>query len=119
MPIDFRLAEYLHPGRLLRLRRSLERTQWLPSDELAAHQDALLRSTVRHAAERVPYWRALFAERGLDPAAFRGREDLERLPRLGKDILRDRPEALLADDAARHRPRWHQTSGSTGTPARF
>ena len=119
MPIDFRLVDFLHPERLLRLRRSLERTQWLPPDELQAHQDALLCRVVRRAAARVPYYRTLFAEHGLDPLAFRGREDLARLPRLPKSVLRERPESLLADDAPRHRPRWHQTSGTTGTPVRF
>ena len=58
-----------------------------PDTLIRQRQDALLRSHVRRLAECSPYYRRLFAERGIEPQAVRGCRDLPRLPFTGKEEL--------------------------------
>jgi phenylacetate-CoA ligase len=118
MPIDFKLREHMAPVAIWRLRRELERTQWLPPDQLREHQETLLRAMVRRAAQRVPHYQQK-SYRAAGLADVRSVEDLARLPILGKDDVRAAGAALLARDAAHFAPRWHSTSGSTGESLRF
>jgi len=95
------------------------RSQRWSVPELARYQDRMLRRLIRHAAAHVPYYRNLFRAIGLDPATFRGRADLHRIPLLDKETLRTRPDEFAADNAAAFHPVAWKTSGSTGTPLRF
>ncbi len=119
MGIDFRLSRFLHPAAILRLRRSMERTQWLPDQQRHAWRDARLSAITRHAALRVPYYRALYRERGLAPEAITGVDDLQRLPILDRATLRREADRLQAGDAQRHGPASYRTSGSSGEPVEF
>jgi len=84
-----------------------------------AYQDAKLKALVTHAARNVPYYRNLFREVGIDPAAFRGRADMHRIPLLDKDTLRRKKDEFRADNAESFGINWDSTSGSTGTPLHF
>ncbi len=95
------------------------RAQWWSPDRLGRWQDDRLRLLVRHAGAHVPYYRALFREIGLDPAAFRGRLDLPLIPPLDKETVRTRSAEFVADNAAAFHATEARTSGSTGTPLRF
>lgn len=80
------------------------------------YQDFLLRSTVRHARLHSPFYRGLFAERGLDTESIRCVADL---PKLGffttANDLRHDPWAFLA--VPRDRVVYVMTSaGTTGKP---
>jgi len=87
--------------------------------QLEAYQDRKLRKLILHAGRQVPYYRNLFEEIGLQPEGFRGRADMHRIPLLDKEIFRRRAEEFIADNAKKFRPKWSQTSGSTGTPIKF
>ncbi|MBU0519798.1 hypothetical protein KJ564_12780 [bacterium] len=86
------------------------------AERIGDYQDLKLRTLVRHAAKQVPYYRQLFKEIGFDPAAFRGREDMHRIPLLDKEMVRTRAQELIAGNARRFGIIWESTSGSTGTP---
>ncbi len=88
-------------------------------DRIASYQDRMLRKLIRHAGRHVPYYRKLFRDIGLDPEGFRGRADMHRIPLLDKEFLRTHTEEFIADNAAKFRPQWTKTSGSTGTPLRL
>ncbi|MEZ5979695.1 MAG: hypothetical protein R3F34_15960 [Planctomycetota bacterium] len=119
MPIDFRLRDHLHPVAVLRLRRTLERTQWMTRDELRAYQAQRLRSVLGHAARTVPHWRATFASVGLDPRRIEDPSELAVLDVLAKERVRELGDALHAEDARRLGAREESTSGSEGRPTRF
>ncbi|MCX6641471.1 MAG: hypothetical protein NTW14_13485 [bacterium] len=93
-----------------------QRSQRWERRRLEAHQDERLRRLIRHAGERVPYYRQLFKQIGLDPVKFSGREDLHQIPLLDKETVRTRQQELIADNANRYGVVWESTSGSTGTP---
>lgn len=102
--------------RLLQQYLFYRRSQYWPRSKLEAYQDKQLRRLVRHAGKHVPYYRALFAEIGLDPATFRGRQDLHRIPTLDKQTVRTRKEELTADNSEKYGTNNVSTSGTTGTP---
>jgi phenylacetate-CoA ligase len=82
-----------------------------------AWQSARLRALVRHAWARVPFYRRRFDEVGLDPAAFRGREDLDRIPVVTRPELQGQPlEQVVARGVDARRLVAEATSGSGGEP---
>lgn len=62
----------------------LDRTQWLPADEICKLQQSNLRRLIKHAYESVPYYRGIFKERNLSPDDIKQVEDLIKLPILTK-----------------------------------
>lgn len=119
MAIEFSLREFGHPLSILRLRRFFERSQWFSLDELLACQEQLLRRTIAHADEQVPYYRELFRKLRLRPADLSTLADLQKIPTLSKAMVRAEFSRLQARDKERHHPRMYQTSGTSGAPVRF
>ena len=119
MAIDFRVRDFFHPVAIARLRRLLERTQWLGPDELRAYQEERLTAIISQAYRHVPYYRGVMVESGLTPPDIKHVADLRKLPRLSKDVLRREGPAFLADNAARYGPIPCTTSGTSGSPLRF
>lgn len=86
---------------------------WLSHEEILQRQDERLRGAVQRAAN-APFYAARFAELGLDPAKFKGLEDLDRLPFTTKQDLRNSmPYGLLAVPRSEV-VRMHYSSGTTG-----
>jgi len=96
----------------------LEQTQWLAPDIIESIQLEKLRALLTHARNHVPYYRELFRSVGFDPRGMRSREDIEIIPVLTKDIIRERYDDLV-DPAHRGLNLKKGTSGSTGTPLKF
>lgn len=119
MPIDFRARDFLVPFAMLELSRTMERLQWAEPDELRDYQVKRLRAVLRHAAGHVPHWAAVFERTGFDPRDLRHPRDLERLPLLTKEEVRDHVAAFVSRRSRRGRwSRWHATSGTSGRPLR-
>jgi phenylacetate-CoA ligase len=95
----------------------LERTQWLDAESIERFQVQALRELLQHAGSRVPYYREVFARAGFDPRGVRSRADLEALPVLTRETVRERAADLV--DPARGRTCTKDTSGTTGAPVRF
>lgn len=83
-------------------------------DQIKAWQDERLVKQVKHVYENVPYYRNLMEKKGVVPEDIRSTEDLNKLPFLTKDDLREAyPYGLLAvplSDCVRIQ----STSGTTG-----
>jgi phenylacetate-CoA ligase len=97
----------------------LRRSQWHSPDQIRAGQLKKLQSLLREAAVNVPYYRTLFQQLGAGPDDFRELSDLQRLPVLEKNTVRERLDEFVNP---RHDPRQvyeDHTSGSTGIPLRF
>jgi phenylacetate-CoA ligase len=98
--------------------RFVERTQWLPADELAAMQMGSLRRLLFHAEAHVPYYRDLLKKEGLYAGDIRTLDDFARLPPLrradaqgaGMGRVSEVPPFPSIDKAS---------SGTSGTPLSF
>lgn len=94
----------------------LDAAEQLSRADLEALQLERLRTTLRHAYENVPFYRAAFDAAGLRPEDCRTLADLARFPFTAKADLRDNyPFGMFAVPEADVR-RIHASSGTTGRP---
>ncbi|MFF3092950.1 phenylacetate--CoA ligase PaaK [Streptomyces cyaneofuscatus] len=94
----------------------LDAAEQLSRADLEALQLERLRTTLRHAYENVPFYRAAFDGAGLRPDDCRTLADLSRFPFTAKADLRDNyPFGMFAVPEADVR-RIHASSGTTGRP---
>ena len=95
---------------------ALERDAWSES-RWEAWRFGRLPELLHRAATRVPYYREHWERRRRrgDTSSW---ERLENWPLLDKEMLRQRPEAFIADDCNRRSLYSEHTSGTTGTPVR-
>ena len=94
-------------------------TQWLSEEEMFNLQSNKLQKLVRHCYENVPYYRRVFDECHLTPDDIRTRVDLDKLPILTKQIIKDHYDELISKDISLRKSLNGSTGGSTGTPMRF
>jgi len=107
-----------HGGRYRRDTRDLDVRQWWAEEELSRDQDSRLRAMVTWCAARVPHYRDLFAELGIDAREVRTVADLSLLPFLDKEQVRADPDRFVPDGPhAKLVPQ--TTGGTTGTPVRY
>lgn len=97
----------------------MERSQWATPARLRTFQDARVREIVRHAYQHSSFYRERMASAGLSPNMIGGVDDLEALPLLTREDVRERFSAIAADNARRFRPQPGSTGGTTGVPLRF
>lgn len=97
--------------------KTLESTQWLSAAALRAEQGRQLARLMEAVSNRVPFYRALFRERGLKPAEFDRIESLVRLPIIDKPTIRANFARFRADGAGNLVVQ--RTSGSSGEPLQF
>jgi phenylacetate-CoA ligase len=122
-------SRYVYYGAYLRWRmramvaadEALQQDAGRSSAEIDALQAEKLRALIRHAHDTVPYYRGVFAERGLRPEDIRTPADLEKLPVLTKAIIQEQGASLRSSAL----PPDHgevfvnHTGGSTGQPLTF
>jgi phenylacetate-CoA ligase len=113
----FPLQERLKSHTTVAVRRALEASQWWAPERIAEWQARRLRDLLIDCGRHVPYYERLFRERGFDPAAVRGPQDLQALPFLTKAEIRAHPEELK-HRAAVGLARFN-TGGSSGEPLIF
>jgi phenylacetate-CoA ligase len=87
-----------------------------PRATLQALQLERLRTAVAWACERVAFYRGALAEAGIEPAALKSLDDLERLPFTRKAHLREHYPWGLFAVPQRELARVHASSGSRGKP---
>jgi phenylacetate-CoA ligase len=97
----------------------LQKSQWWSKEQSEEYQLRQLHQLLTHAYDNVPYYSNVFRERGLTPRDIRDFDDLEKLPFLTKEIIRDNVEALKARNVAQDRFEYVTTGGTTGRPLGF
>jgi len=97
----------------------LDASQHWDRDALEAYQFRQLERLLRHAYENVPYYRALFDERGLRPTKIQEPSDLQKLPFLTREMAQQNLPNLVAQNLPSSRLEPVTTGGSTGTPLGF
>jgi len=101
----------VHSGSLL---SELNDSQYLSPDEIHARQWTRLVDMLAHAGRENPFYRERLD--GLDPRDIRTPEDLQRLPVLSKQDLRERQDDLITRGYSRAAMFHKRTGGSTGLP---
>jgi phenylacetate-CoA ligase len=96
----------------------LKVSQWLPREVRSKRELVELRQLLSYAEAHIPYYRELFRRERFDPRGVASRRDLEVLPLLTRQIVRER-YADLVDPAHNGKTLKKGTSGSTGFPLKF
>ncbi len=95
----------------------LKQSQWLTTEQVKELQEMKLRKLVRHAYQHVPFYRQRFDEAGIKPSDIQTIEDLQKIPLLSKQDVRENLYFdLLSDNHKKEEVLRIQTSGSTGEP---
>lgn len=92
------------------------RVPYLPEAESRELRDQRVRWMVRYAAETVPYYRDLFRERGIDPTDILTAEDLQQLPLIDKEAVRQDPQRFVSTSKWGKDAVEVRTGGRSGIP---
>jgi phenylacetate-CoA ligase len=95
----------------------LKKSQWLTQDQIRQFQEIKLRHLINHAYYHVGYYRELFEKLKLRPQDVKTIEDLQKLPLMDKNEIRQNLYFdLMSDNHKKNDIRKILTSGSTGEP---
>jgi phenylacetate-CoA ligase len=97
----------------------LDETQWWPKGTLEHFRNEKLARLIDHCYQQVPYYRRVMVERGLKPSDIRSARDLNKLPVLTKDVVRQNWEQLRANNLSDRNIFIAATGGSTGEPMKI
>jgi phenylacetate-CoA ligase len=79
----------------VKYRTLLEKTQWLPQEQILEIQKENLRALIKHAYETVPYYHRIFKENNITPTDIKEPKDLIKIPVLTKkDIFKYKNEMI-------------------------
>lgn len=99
--------------------KRLIKNQWRPYAELKEDQEKQLRHMISFVYENVAYYRNLFKKIGRFPSDIRTIEDLQILPPLTKDIIKQHWEEFKPVNLSSIRYYERATGGSTGVPLHY
>ncbi|MFZ5516576.1 MAG: phenylacetate--CoA ligase family protein [Candidatus Zhuqueibacterota bacterium] len=116
--VIFPMLELGHGSGIQRRLAFLQDSERWDLSRLRNFQEEKLRRLLNHAYEHVPYYRRVFRERNLLPKNI-DPSNLDRLPILDKDTIRNHQRDLLATNIPKARLIHSATSGSTGQPLEF
>jgi phenylacetate-CoA ligase len=119
-PIYYRLPATICYGKSFApTLRLLRQSQHWSADQLNNFQITKLRAMLIHCAKNVPYYRRLFRTVGFDPQQFRSLSDLQNLPLLDKETVRENLHDLVAENLRPHDRLYFTTGGTMGVPLGF
>ena len=97
----------------------MSRMDFVSEEELINLQDQRLQALVEHCYANVPYYTRLFDSLNIKPQEIQTRKDLQKLPILTKQMVRDNYADLISKDIHSRSYQNGSTGGSTGTPLQF
>lgn len=115
----FLLAHQVYDKNFYSICKSLSISQWKNYDELKKEQELKLRKIISFAYNNVPFYHRKFKEMDIDVSSIKNIEDLEKLPIISKDIIRENWNDFKAVNINHIKCYQNSTGGSTGTPLRY
>lgn len=113
------IGDLVYGSSVRRRLKEFRETDLLSRDEILEIQNEKIRRLIRHCYENVPYYTTLFNQLGLKPEDIKSGKDLQLLPILTKQTIRNHYEELFARNMDARRMIRCSTGGSTGTPLQF
>lgn len=97
----------------------LMESQYWTAEQLQTYQNHRLQLLINHSYTNVPFYRELFDDLGLKPADIQTKGDLEKLPIITKEMLKNCKGKHLAQNISKETLIFSSSSGSTGEPFQF
>ena len=99
---------------------NINKNQYVPIEELEKEQLRRLKIIVRHAYNKVPYYRKLFDSVKITPDDIKTLKDIEKIPITDKHSIRTAyPDGIIAKGYTPKDYIYDHTSGSSGDPLVF
>jgi phenylacetate-CoA ligase len=119
-PVLYRTFRPFWPGgqELRNRQKELERTQWLPREELETLQLERLQQLIKYAYENVPYYQGLYKSLDIHPDDIKSLKDFQALPFLTREDVNSHQHELVTRDP-QHKMLPNSTGGSSGVPMQF
>ena len=94
--------------------------QWFKESDLVKIQEKKLKPLIKHAYDNVPFYHDLFDSVGIKPQNVKTIKDLQKIPILTKEVIRNNyPDKLVAKDVDITKCSIRSTTGSTGMPLKI
>jgi phenylacetate-CoA ligase len=111
--MGWRVGRRRYPAHFVELLEEYRSRAMWPADRLAEFGRRRAEAILA-AARNVPAYRRLWAEAGVDPDEVRTVDQLDRLPSIDKNFVREAGQAMCNPGALGSEELWLRTSGSTG-----
>lgn len=105
--------------KLIKYTRDLEKSQYLPSDELQRLRWERLKIILDYSYNHIPFYKRRFRESNITPVDIKSKNDLLKLPILTKADIQNHMDALVSDQYSKEVLYKDKTGGSTGSPLVF
>ena len=99
--------------------KRLMKNQWKSYEELKEEQEKQLRYMINFAYKNIPYYHKLFDNLNLKTEDIKKTEDLEKLPILTKEIIKQNWDDFKPVNLNKIKYYERATGGSTGTPFKY
>ena len=106
----------LRRGNIDKIYYNYQSSQYLRKGQININQRKSLIKLITHANDNVPYYTKLFRKIGFHPSSITTLNDLEKIPVLTKDTIKENFDLLIARNVDRDTLVANATGGSTGTP---
>lgn len=126
MPLNFSkdfYQEYIYPayyfGKLdyIKASKLIKNAEYWKREKLIAYQTNKLKKILSFSYDKIPYYRNLFVNNAIKQKDIQSLEDLERIPILKREFLKNNLNNLTVRQPKEKEAR--KSSGSTGTPVKF
>lgn len=97
----------------------LNQQEYITKEEVKKMQDEKFLKLVKYCYEYVPYYKKTFDELNIDIDRFTGIEDINKIPFLTKDIVRDNFEDFISKSVNKEDLKYITTGGTSGRPFGF
>ena len=115
--VIFPLHEQLKKHDTVAIKNKMEASQWWATDDILDFQLQRLKTLLSRINQHVPYYQKLFTDIGFKPENVSSVSDLQQLPFLTKEVIRENIDDLKANNAV-GLSRFN-TGGSSGAPLIF
>ncbi|MEL0587536.1 MAG: hypothetical protein AAES65_22090 [Candidatus Thiodiazotropha sp. (ex. Lucinoma kazani)] len=110
------LDKMRYGGEFKNIKSYLEKSQWYSEDELISYQELKLSELIKYCYKHVPYYTDVMNGLSLKPSDICTIDDLQKLPLLSKDDIKNNFSALLSDQYSYKKVKKGHTSGTIGSP---
>ena len=113
------LGDLVYGSEVVAKLKEMRHNDTLSEQEVIDIQNRKLQRLVQHCYTTVPYYTKLFDTYGIRPQQIQSRDDLQLLPILTKQLIRDNYDDLFSRAVNPKRLRRSSSGGSTGVPLKF
>ena len=115
----FILAHTLKYRDFMKCYKFVKKNEYESYENLKRYQEEKLQRLIQFSYDKVPYYHKLFKSLNLKPEDIRSIEDLQKLPILTKEIIRNNQKDFIPLDLKERKYVVRTTGGSTGVPLQY